>query len=128
MKKLKIFVTGPLEAMNEQAEEKRLEVVSLTCRRIILTRHIAVCPYMLVIPWMKDPRFIHDGIWWVSNYMAPLMEECDIFCHIPILAGNFSKSLEMQKDMWRALGKETPVTTDTVTNYLLHRATKEILS
>lgn len=128
MKRLKVFVTGPLETAPEQVALKRLETISLISRRILLTRHIPVCPYLQVIQWMKDPRLPKDTEWWVGHYFMPFIRECDLFCSLPDLAGNFSHSLESQKAIWRSLEKHPPVTTDTVVDTILNITAKEILT
>ncbi|HPJ76324.1 MAG TPA: hypothetical protein PLS36_05755 [Clostridia bacterium] len=112
-----IYVTGPFEGLNEYAKKANITQLDLVCRRVIVAKHIPLCPILFYGAWMKDPRFYSQSAWWVDNIFKPIMLQCNYFCYIPPYAGVRNERLEYEKDIWKTLNRTRMIIADRLIKY-----------
>lgn len=114
----RIYVTGPINRMNEFAHKASLINISLLCRKIIMLGHL---PYTLVSQfddYQQDSRLSKLQYHWVSAMCMPIMDICQFMCYIPDMNGMKSALMNAEMDIWRVSGKRM-ITTDYISKFLI---------
>ena len=114
----RIYVTGPINRMNEFTHKTSLINISLLCRKIIMLGHI---PYSLVgqiDDWKQDVRLERLQYHWLSSMCMPIMDICQFLCYIPDMSGMKSTIMAEEMDIWRVSGKRM-LTADYISKFLL---------
>lgn len=118
-RKLLIYVTGPINTMNEPSHKRSMTAISLACRSVLLSGHLPVCPILSIVDYQNDPRIKFAPEWWINHYCGPMMEYCQHFCYIPDMVGMKTQLCEMEKDKWRLMKSGRMVMADTIMKFLL---------
>jgi hypothetical protein len=114
-----VYVTGPYEATTDGIKKRNREVLELVCRRVLLAKHIPICPILFYGEWKKDPRLYSNDGWWVDNIYKALMRLCSVFCIVTSHAEFNSERIRMEKDTWREIGDGKFVVDTRILEHLL---------
>lgn len=114
-----VYVTGPFESSAEGIRKRNKEALDLVCRRIILAKHIPICPVVFYNGYEKDPRLFSSIGWWVENVYKNLMRSCDAFCLIPFYGEATHERVRMEKQAWQEVGDGGIIMESKILNYLL---------
>lgn len=117
-----IYVTGPLEGLNDLQKNKNRQALDLVNRRILLAKHIPLCPVLITENWRRDPRFLSDQGWWVFNIFKPIMSLCSHFCYVPFPANTSNERFRMEKELWNDIGTGIYIRETNIFNFLTEGA------
>ena len=126
MRSFKVYVTGPYEAGNSRALRKNRSRLELVCRRVIIAGHVPICPVLMCGEW-RDPRIPRDITWWVRRIYKPIMEDCKIFCMMPMPAGVRSERVKLERAAWREVGDGRFIMSEVIVDYLLNMNVERVL-
>jgi len=121
----KVYVTGMINRTNARAKLRSLDEIELVCRRVLVTGAVPYAPAAWFVNMERDPRLVKTPDWWVSKVYRPFMEECDVFCFTPSLAGMKNRTFALEQELWKKLHPAKPVVpAKTIMDFLLSEGSK----